>query len=393
MRPGLQISGQKMSEEWFQASLGELVTIRAGKYIPKSDYVHDGAYWIYGSNSVMGRYNKALVDERHCIMAAVGAYAGASRYSEEPSWVNNNAFALIPNHRIDAHFLYLWLIGALDLRKILAGTGQPYVKRPLLLAQELFIPPLPVQRRIVDLMTHLDKQIVNLRRELDAAECLARAQRDVAFSNLLADSIAASDVFEMLLGRQKSAPQSVGAHIIPYIRAANISEQGLKLDDVQTMNFNPSEQERYCLRHDDVLLVEGGTVGLAARWSSEIPGPVGFDKHVIRLRAKPMSSCSEYAFQWAKWSRETGAFAAEATGITIKALGFGRACKMLVPNLALESQFEVCAPLSALENQISLLRVELSELESLRSVILGSLLSGKLELEEDVEHLEHQAMA
>jgi len=106
-----------------------------------------------------------------------------------------------------------------------------------------------------------------------------------------------------------------------------------------------------------------------------------------------MSSCSEYAFQWAKWSRETGAFAAEATGITIKALGFGRACKMLVPNLALESQFEVCAPLSALENQISLLRVELSELESLRSVILGSLLSGKLELEEDVEHLEHQAMA
>ena len=161
-----------MNDEWAEVSLQDLVSLRPGKYVAKSEYVDDGKYWIYGSNSVMGRYNKALVHEPHVVMAAIGANAGAVRYSVDPSWVNNNAFALIPTEDVDAFFLYLWLASSLEPSQILAGTGQPYVKRPDLLAQSIALPPLAVQRRIVDLMSHLDNHLANLRAEQEGLDSL-----------------------------------------------------------------------------------------------------------------------------------------------------------------------------------------------------------------------------
>jgi type I restriction enzyme S subunit len=152
-----------MSNEWMTTTLGQIVTIKAGKYVPRQDYIPDGEFWIFGSNSIMGKYDKALVDVPHVIMAAIGAYAGAVRYSEKPSWVNNNAFALIPADSVDAFYLYLWLESAADSSQFLAGTGQPYVKRPSLLAQGISLPPVAIQRRIVDLLAHLDNHIANLR--------------------------------------------------------------------------------------------------------------------------------------------------------------------------------------------------------------------------------------
>lgn len=179
---------------------------------------------------------------------------------------------------------------------------------------------------------------------------------------------------------QKSARQSVGDHVIPYLRAANIADTGLKLDDVQTMNFDPKEQAKYGLERDDVLLVEGGSIGLAARWNGDIAGPVGFDKHVIRLRARPNRSTSEYALQWARWSRESGAFDAQATGITIRALGFGRASHMPIPNLDVATQESLMAPLAAADVFATAQREELSALRNLRSTLLMALMTQSISI-------------
>ena len=41
-----------------------------------------------------------------------------------------------------------------------------------------------------------------------------------------------------------------------YLRAANVSWDGLKLDDVKSMNFGAAEMEYYRLRRGDILLSE-----------------------------------------------------------------------------------------------------------------------------------------
>jgi restriction endonuclease S subunit len=112
-------------DNWTEVTLGNIATIVPGKYLPKTEYVEDGDYFVYGSNSIMGKYSKFLIEPPHTVMAAVGAYAGAVRYSPQPSWVNNNAFGLLVKPSVLPGYFYLWLNSKLDLSTVVAGTGQP----------------------------------------------------------------------------------------------------------------------------------------------------------------------------------------------------------------------------------------------------------------------------
>jgi len=170
-----------MRGSWAEVTLGDIATIVPGKYLPKSEYVEDGNYFVYGSNSVMGKYSKFLIEPPHTVMAAIGAYAGAVRYSPRPSWVNNNAFGLLAKPMVLPGYFYLWLDSILDLSTVVAGTGQPYVQRPSLNATRLVLPPLSDQKRIVDVMDSVDIYIAALQQQ--AVD--ARAARNAVLHELL----------------------------------------------------------------------------------------------------------------------------------------------------------------------------------------------------------------
>jgi hypothetical protein len=53
---------------------------------------------------------------------------------------------------------------------------------------------------------------------------------------------------EVRLGRQRSPDHHEGADMRPYVRAANVGWDGLKLDDVKTMNFTDAEMSTYELK-------------------------------------------------------------------------------------------------------------------------------------------------
>jgi restriction endonuclease S subunit len=166
---------------WVETTFGEVFKIVAGKYVAKQEYVDDGKFWIYGSNSIMGKLDKYLVEQSHVVMAAIGAYAGAVRYSKDPSWINNNAMALVPTKGVMAEYLHLWLESKFDLKRVVVGTGQPYVQRPLLLKEFIVIPPLPEQKRIVDIVSAFDGVIDSV--EVTATE--AQKVRSGLLSDLL----------------------------------------------------------------------------------------------------------------------------------------------------------------------------------------------------------------
>jgi restriction endonuclease S subunit len=146
-------------DNWTEVTLGDIATIVPGKYLPKTEYIEDGDYFVYGSNSIMGKYSKFLIEPPHTVMAAIGAYAGAVRYSPQPSWVNNNAFGLLVKPSVLPGYFYLWLNSMLDLSTVVAGTGQPYVQRPALSATKLVLPPIVLQHEIVETVTTLDSVI------------------------------------------------------------------------------------------------------------------------------------------------------------------------------------------------------------------------------------------
>jgi type I restriction enzyme S subunit len=140
------------------------------------------------------------------------------------------------------------------------------------------------------------------------------------------------DVGDVRLGRQRAPEYERGDHPTPYLRAANITIDGLDLTDVFHMDFTPNERRVYELYSGDVVLSEASGssahVGRPAIWRGEIPGCC-FQNTVIRFR--PFAASSDYAFLLFRYLAESGAFGRAARGVAIQHLGASRFATMPFP--------------------------------------------------------------
>ncbi|MHC5264208.1 restriction endonuclease subunit S domain-containing protein [Streptomyces sp. UC4497] len=92
--------------------------------------------------------------------------------------------------------------------------------------------------------------------------------------------------YSVTLGKMLDAGKAVNdSHtVLPYIRAGNIQDDGLRLADVKEMPFSDEEATRLDLRRGDLLVVEGGAVGTSVVLDRDMPG-WSFQKTVNRVRA------------------------------------------------------------------------------------------------------------
>jgi type I restriction enzyme S subunit len=109
----------------------------------------------------------------------------------------------------------------------------------------------------------------------------------------------------------------------PYMRAANVTWQGIDTTDVKEMDFTPAEYETYGLRRGDILLGEAsgspGEVGKAAIWRDEVPGAC-FQNTLIRVRPGTGKLVPFLHLHFVKDARN-GRFAAASRGVGIHHLG------------------------------------------------------------------------
>ncbi|GAA0431695.1 hypothetical protein Aca07nite_18530 [Actinoplanes capillaceus] len=130
--------------------------------------------------------------------------------------------------------------------------------------------------------------------------------------------------------------------MVPYLRAANVKDGVLDLDDVLEMNFTPSEQNVFSLRPGDVLMTEGSgsrsVVGSSAVWRSEIGGTVCFQNTLLRLRPRSDATDPRYLAWWAQAARVSGQLAAIAGGANIYHLSAERVRQLAISLPPLEEQ-------------------------------------------------------
>ncbi|MEV4870675.1 restriction endonuclease subunit S [Streptomyces syringium] len=123
-----------------------------------------------------------------------------------------------------------------------------------------------------------------------------------------------------------------------YLRAANVKDGVLDLNDVQSMNFSPSEQVTFSLREGDVLVTEGSgslsSVGASAVWRAEIKGNVCFQNTLLRLRPREGVD-GNFLGWWARSAFGSGIFASIASGANIYHVSAERvrALPLLLPEL------------------------------------------------------------
>lgn len=100
-------------------------------------------------------------------------------------------------------------------------------------------------------------------------------------------TVSLGDVAEIQGGIQKQPKRSPQRNAYPFLRVANVTAQGLNLDEIHAIELFEGELERYRLRRGDLLVVEGNgsasQIGRAAVWDGSIKDAV-HQNHLIRVR-------------------------------------------------------------------------------------------------------------
>jgi len=217
-----------MSDEWVETTLGELAVWRGGL----TPSMANPAYWVGGdvpwisSKEVVGGTltstekkvsHRALVEtslrlvEPGSVVIVVRSgillHTFPVAYVPFVCTVNQDVKAATPIDGVDGRFL-AYLVesqGSEFLQRYRkTGTTVQSVDVPSLLNHRVALPPLLVQRRIVDVMTHLDSHLANLRTEGDAG----RAVRAATLSSLLNATVEIPADYDAAFDFAEQGPQA-----------------------------------------------------------------------------------------------------------------------------------------------------------------------------------------
>jgi restriction endonuclease S subunit len=381
-----------MRDSWAEVTLGDIATIVPGKYLPKTEYVEDGDYFVFGSNSIMGKYSKFLIEPPHTVMAAIGAYAGAVRYSHQPSWVNNNAFGLLVKPSVLPEYFYLWLNSMLDLSTVVAGTGQPYVQRPSLSATKLGLPPLSEQKRIIDVMASVDAYIAALRQ----LQKEARTARDAVLHELL-ESIAVAPKRKL-----KSLTSKIGSGATPrggeavytssgvtLIRSQNVHDGRFLHEGLVAVGETAAKVlEGVSVEGNDVLInITGASVARACIVDQNVL-PARVNQHVSILRTDRSQLLPEFLLQILLGKKmKSFLLGISGSGTTRQAITKAQLedLEVLVPQL--DEQKRIVGLVSSIDSVVRSTELALTDAQRVRTGLLSDLLSGDHEIPEAYDRM------
>ena len=196
--------------------------------------------------------------------------------------------------------------------------------------------------------------------------------------------LTAESVGDVQLGRQRSPRSRSKNFPTKYVRAANITEQGLALDDLLDMEFLPYELNAYRLEKGDLLLAEASgsaaQVGKPAIWSDQVPNCC-FQNTVVRHQPY-CRSFSIYLLWLYRYFYVSGKFAQVSGGVGINHLSASRFSQILLPICSPAEQTEIVrlldSRLGAAERLDAEIDAALGSVNALRQSILKKAFAGQL---------------
>jgi type I restriction enzyme S subunit len=292
-------------------------------------------------------------------------------------------FGPLPEYLLH-YFRYLAVTGA--FAKGSRGVGIYHLGKLAMEQFEIPIAPIAEQRRIVDAFEEHFSRI-------DVAETMLRSCRVRA--KLFEHAVVAEafrgtwpsrplhEVADVHLGRQRSPKNHEGPHMRPYLRAANVTWNGLDLKDVKEMNFDPVEAERFALQPGDLLLAEASgsasEVGKPVIWRGEIPGAC-FQNTLLRVQAKEL--LPEFLLHYFRHLALTGVFARKSRGVGIHHLGKLAMEQFPVPTPSSKEQASIVSEIEAgttrIQAAVAAVESALAMAASLRRSVLAQGFSGRL---------------
>lgn len=305
---------------WAYRRLGDVCSTTSGGTPSRShpEYFGGGIPWVKSGDLTDGdvidceesitedairKSSAKLFRQGTVLIAMYGATVGKLGMLGMDAATNQAVCGISTPDELDRWFLFYFLLS--QRQKLIeqsAGGAQPNISQKIVRELLIPIPPIPEQRRIVDLLSRAEG-IVRLRRE---AEKKAAELIPALFLDMFGDPatnpkgwpvLPLIDVAQVISGvakgRKLDASESVE---LPYMRVANVKDGYLDLAEIKTIAIKRNELAKLLIETGDLLMTEGGDpdkLGRAALWRGEIERCV-HQNHIFKVRCHRTHVLPEY---------------------------------------------------------------------------------------------------
>ena len=331
------------------------------------------------------------------------AWQGSVGISSLRGIVSGHYICFAPRHHEDPRYLN-WLFRSPPYTHAYAllsrgvRIGQVEIDNDEYRLLPVLLPPVDEQRTIADYLDRETARIDTLIEEQQRLiEMLRERRKDVIRSAVLGDVnpfnppadvrlTAIGHHFSVTLGKMLDAGKTLreGDEHLPYIRAGNIQDAGLRLDEVNTMPYSASEAAELNLLAGDLLVAEGGAVGTNVVLAEDMPG-WSFQKTVNRIRPT-----ADWITTWLGYVlrtyRDTGIVDIVCNKSTIAHLTAEKLRALRVPDTAPVEQRRIAAYLDEQTAKIDSLIAETETFIELsgerRSALITAAVTGQIDVRE-----------
>lgn len=132
-----------------KASLGSLLKLKSGEFLPASAMTAGGTYPVFGGNGINGSHDQFMFDSRKIVIGRVGVYCGCVHIAPSNSWITDNALYVTEiSSGIEFDFLAYSLKQA-SLNQYANQSAQPLVSGARIYPVEILLPPKDQQVKFI----------------------------------------------------------------------------------------------------------------------------------------------------------------------------------------------------------------------------------------------------
>ena len=255
--------------KWDWSRLDGLAQIAKGRLLPTSGLRFESSVRYFGAADLEGRdsglysptSNAVLCDEDDVLMLWDGERSGLVGCGLSGAAGSTVARIRPLRAKVVSKYLYHYLTSRFaEIQSLRTGTGVPHVPRDLKSFLKVPVPPLEEQRRIAEILDTIDENVQATERVIAKLMRMRDGLRRSQFADLVSSSelCPVSECFEMILGKMLSPVSRTGSSPAPYLANRNVQWERCWLDNLDEMDFTPSERTKFSLEPGDVLICEGG---------------------------------------------------------------------------------------------------------------------------------------
>jgi len=322
------------------------------------------------------------------LICAEGGSAGRKiGFTNQNVCFGNKLFALLPNKNVDNKFLYYFFFSSIfqhyfsvAMAGLIGGVSMNKFKNI-----EIFLPPLPEQKRIVTILditsAVIDKAKANAEKNLANAKELFESCLFETFSNLKEnyENVKLISLCSKITDGVHKKPNYVKAGI-PFIKINNLTNgSGISFANVSYISKEDHDlfSKRTNPEKGDILITKDGTIGIVRLVETEITFSIFVSVALIKPKNKDSSQYLKYVLTSPQIQSQI-----KPKGTALKHLYLKDLREYIIPVPSIKIQTEIVSKLDRISNEISQLeknyKTKLSLFEELKKSLLKKAFEGEL---------------